>query len=401
VLRLHGYRFRLKPTANEASLLRQFLGCSRFVWNAILAENEARYDMGDPLKMSYSAFCDRLKTLKSRHDFLRGVHSQPLQQTLRDLAGAYQKAFNPKLAVEMPKFKKKGFAQGIRFPQGFKVERNGVYLPKIGWVAFRVSKRTAKRRVLGEVKNVTVRLEAGKWYVSFQTEREVTEPIHENAGSAIGIDVGVTRFAALSDETFCEGANAFQKHERRLATLQRRLAHKVKFSANWRKAKARITAIHSRIANIRKDQIHKASTTISKNHAVVVMEDLRITNMTASAAGAIEEPGRNVAAKSGLNRRILDQGWGELRRQLGYKLAWLGGALLFVDPRNTSRTCNVCGSVSAENRVTQAAFKCVSCGHASNADVNAAKNILGRAGQARIACGVSKDTAKQETLCVA
>jgi putative transposase len=401
MIRLEGYRFRLKPKPAEASLLRQFVGCSRFVWNAILAENEARFEMGDPLKVSYAAFCERLQTLKARHDFLRGVHSQPLQQTLRDMAGAYQRAFNPKLAAEMPTFKKKGFAQGIRFPQGFKVERNGVYLPKIGWVGFRVTKRTAKRKVLGEVQNVTVRLEAGKWYVSFQTEREVAEPVHENAGSAVGIDVGVARFAALSDQTFCDGANAFQKHERRLAVLQRRLARKVKFSANWRKAKARITAIHSRIANIRKDQIHKASATISKNHAVVVMEDLRITNMTASAAGATAEPGRNVAAKSGLNRRILDQGWGELRRQIGYKLDWLGGTLLLVDPRNTSRTCNACGHISAENRVTQAAFKCVDCGHASNADTNAAKNILGRAGQARIACGVSKVTAKQEALCVA
>jgi len=401
MIRLQGYRFRLKPRPAAASLLRQFVGCSRFVWNTILAENETRFEMGDPLTTSYSAFCDRLKTLKARHEFLRGVHSQPLQQTLRDLAGAYQRAFNPKLAAEMPTFKKKQNAQGIRFPQGFKVERNGVYLPKIGWVAFRVTKRTAKRKVLGEVKNVTVRLEAGKWYVSFQTEREVPEPVHENSGSAVGIDVGVVRFAALSDETFCEGANAFQRHERRLAVLQRRLARKVKFSANWRKAKARITAIHSQIANIRKDQIHKASSTISKNHAIVVMEDLRITNMTASAAGIIEEPGRNVAAKSGLNRRILDQGWGELRRQIGYKLDWLGGTLLLVDPRNTSRTCNACGHVSADNRVAQSAFKCVECGHASNADTNAAKNILGRAGQARIACGVSKDTAKQEAPCAA
>lgn len=401
MLRLQGYQFLLKPTSEEASLLRQFVGSSRFVWNAILAENEARFEMGDPLPLRYEALTSRLMTLKLRHPFLQEACAQALQQTLRDLAVGYQRAFNPKLAAEMPTFKKKGFAQGIRFPQGFKVERNGVYLPKIGWVAFRVSKRTAKRQIAGEVKNVTVRLEAGKWYISFQTEREIAEPIHANAGSAVGIDVGVTRFASLSDGTFFEGANAFKKYERRVAILQRRLARKVKFSKNWRKAKAKITAIHSRIANIRKDQIHKASATISKNHAVVVMEDLRITNMTASAAGTIEEPGKNVAAKSGLNRRILDQGWGELRRQLGYKLDWLGGALLLVDPRNTSRTCNACGHISADNRVSQSAFKCVECGHASNADTNAAQNILGRAGQARIACGVSKDTAKQETLCAA
>jgi putative transposase len=377
----------LKPTLAEAALLRQCLGCSRFVWNAILAENEHRFDEGDPLPLNYAAFCARLKALKARHPFLREVPSQPQQQTLRDLALAYRTAFDPNLATGMPAFKKKGFAQGIRFPQGFKVERNGVFLPKVGWVAFRLSRRTAKRRIEGAVKNATVRLEAGAWYVSFQTEREVAETTHEKAGPVVGIDVGVARFAALSDGTFFEGANAFKTYERRLAFLQRRLARKVKFSGNWRKAKARITKLHRRIANVRQDQLHKASATISKNHAVVVLEDLRIANMTMSAAGTIEAPGRNVAQKRGLNRRVLDQGWGEFRRQLDYKLAWRGGTLLLVDPRETSRTCHTCGHVSADNRRTQATFLCVACGHAADADTNAAKNILRRAGCARIACG--------------
>ncbi|MGH7706365.1 MAG: RNA-guided endonuclease InsQ/TnpB family protein, partial [Vulcanimicrobiaceae bacterium] len=151
------------------------------------------------------------------------------------------------------------------------------------------------------------------------------------------------------------------------------------------------------------DMLHKASTTISKNHAVVVLEDLRIRNMTASAKGTLDEPGSNVRAKSGLNRRILAQGWGEFRRQLDYKLAWNGGTLLLVDPRNTSRTCAACGHVSAENRQTQAAFRCIACGHAANADTNAAINILRRAGQVRIACGDSSldGSAKQETRRVA
>lgn len=131
------------------------------------------------------------------------------------------------------------------------------------------------------------------------------------------------------------------------------------------------------------------------------MEDLRIANMTASAKGTLETPGINVHAKSGLNRRILDQGWGEFRRQLGYKLEWKGGTLVLVDPRDTSRTCAACGHISRENRQTQAAFCCVACGHAANAD--AAINILRRAGSARIACGdVPLGTSvKQETQRVA
>jgi putative transposase len=403
VIRRQGYRFRLNPIPAEEARLRQFLGCSRFVWNAIVAENESCHEQGDPHPLNHGAFCARLKALKARHQFLREVHSQPLQQTLRDLAGAYQKAFDSKLAAAMPTFKKRASAQGIRFPQGFKVERNGVYLPKIGWVAFRVSNRTAKRTIEGEVKNVTVRLEAGQWYVSFQTQREGADPVRQNAGASIGIDVGVVRFAALSDGTFFAGANAFKQHELRLALLQRRLACKVRFSANWRKAKARITSLHSRIANIRQDQLHKASTTISKNHAIVILEDLRIVNMTASAKGTIETPGANVAQKRGLNRRILDQGWSEFRRQLGYKLAWSGGILLLVDPRNTSRKCSACGHLSADNRRTQSTFVCTACGYASNADSNAAKNILGRAGCARIACGgpSADGSTKQEAQCAA
>jgi putative transposase len=219
----------------------------------------------------------------------------------------------------------------------------------------------------------------------------------------VGIDLGVARFAALSDGSFVEGANPLKHYEKRLAFLQRRLAKKEKFSANWRKAKARCTKIYSQVANIRNDAIHKVSAAISKNHAIVVMEDLRIGNMTKSAKGSVESPGRNVRAKAGLNRRILDQGWGEFRRQLSYKLAWKGGTLLLVDPRNTSRTCSTCGYISAHSRLTQAAFVCVACGRAGNADTNAARNILGRAGWARIACGDSSGDGlpKQEAQCVA
>ena len=112
------------------------------------------------------------------------------------------------------------------------------------------------------------------------------------------------------------------------------------------------------------------------------MKDLRIKNMTATAKGTVENPGVNVAAKSALNRRLLDQGWGELRRQVGYKLKWAGGELKLVDPRNTSRTCSQpnCGHVSRDNRLTQADFLCLKCGHTANADTNAAINILRRAG---------------------
>jgi putative transposase len=403
VIRRQGYRFRLSPSVAEDVLLRQFLGCARFVWNALLAENQYRYEQGDPLRLSYASFCARLKMLKARHPFLRDVHSQPLQQTLRDLARAYRSAFDPKVSMEMPTFKKRASPHGIRFPQGFKVERNGVYLPKIGWIGFRLSKRTQSRKIAGTIKNVTIRLEGGQWYVTLQTERDVAEPVHQNAGSAVGIDLGVARFAALSDGSFVRGTQAFKTHERRLALLGRRLARKVKFSANWRKAKG---ATHETAhPNREHPQGPLAQSQRDDQQEPRDRRDGRPSHHEhdKSANGSVERPGSNVRAKAALNRRILDQGWGEFRRQLAYKLAWNGGTLLLVDARNTSRTCSACGHVSAENRRTQVSFICVSCGHASNADTNAAKNILGRAGCARIACGdPSVDgSTRQEARCVA
>lgn len=149
VLKRQAYRYRLSPTRSEAALLRKFLGCSRFVWNAILAENEFRYAAGDPLKIGRASFCERLIALKERHVFLRSAHSQPLQQTLNDLVKAYERAFDPKLLAEPPVFKKKHKAQGIRFPQGFRLSGRTVFLPKIGWIPIRASKRTMKRKIAG------------------------------------------------------------------------------------------------------------------------------------------------------------------------------------------------------------------------------------------------------------
>jgi putative transposase len=121
---------------------------------------------------------------------------------------------------------------------------------------------------------------------------------------------------------------------------------------------------------------------------MIVIEDLKVKNMSKSASGTVEAPGRCVKAKSGLNKSILDQSWGEFRRQLEYKQVWRGGEVLAIDPRNTSRTCPACKHVSAENRTTQAKFECVECGFAENADLTAAMNIL-RAGHARFACQVN------------
>ena len=174
----------------------------------------------------------------------------------------------------------------------------------------------------------------------------------------------------------------------KLAKLQRRLARKKKFSSNWKKAKARITKLHSKIANIRKDFVNKASNSISKNHAIVCIEDLQVKNMSASAAGPKDKPGKNVRAKAGLHRSIRDASPFELRRQLEYKTVWRGGLLIPVPPQNTSRFCPCCEHVSQDHRKSQSEFVCVECGFSENADLVGAINIK-RLGIASFVCSSS------------
>jgi putative transposase len=224
-----------------------------------------------------------------------------------------------------------------------------------------------------------------KWFMSIQTEREV-EQVTPSATSAVGIDMGIKRFATFNDGSFLEPLNSFKKHEQRLAKYQRRMARKVKGSCNWKKAKSKVNKVHSDIANARKDFIHKVTSTISKSHTLVVIEDLKVGNMSRSAKGTGTKPGRNVRQKAGLNRAILDQGWFEFRRQLKYKLNWQGGMLLPVPAHYTSQTCPKCGHVHADNRKSQALFLCVNCAYTNNADVVGAMNILER-GQRLLACG--------------
>ena len=176
------------------------------------------------------------------------------------------------------------------------------------------------------------------------------------------------------------------------------MSRKQKFSNNWKKEKARVQKIHTYIANARRDFLHKATTIISKNHAMVCIEDLKVRTMSKSAAGSSEEPGKNVRTKSGLNKSILDQGWFEFRRQLEYKQAWRGGDVLALSSYNTSRTCPTCNHVSVKNRITQAEFACIKCGYQNHADIVGAMNILER-GHRLLACGelVQEDlSVKQE-----
>lgn len=391
---LQAYKFQLRPKKGQENVMKRFAGSCRFVWNKALAKEKENYEETGK-RLGYYKLADQLKEWKQEEEtaFLKEAHSQILQQTLKDLEKAYGNFFAKKAAF--PRFKKKGALDSFRYPQGFKLDEpnNRIFLPKIGWIRYRNS-----RKIQGIAKQVTVSLSAGNWYVSIQTEREETLLQHPST-SAIGIDMGVARFATLSDGNYIEPLNSFRTHEEKLAKLQRELSRKKKFSSNWNKQKEKVQKQHQKIANVRKDFLHKCTTAICKNHALVVVEDLKVKHMSHSNSGTVENPGHNVKIKSSMNKAILDQGWFEFRRQLEYKLLWNGGRLLVVPPQFTSQKCSHCGNTSKENRKTQAKFKCSDCGFESNADYNAAVNILA-AGLAVSACGASQRFAmKQEPAC--
>lgn len=383
--RLQAFKYELMPTGEQQRNMRRFAGACRFVYNKALALQKERNERGEK-RLGYSALCKMLTGWRNNTDtpWLADAPTHPLQQTLKDLERAYDNFFAKRAAF--PAFKKKGLRESFRYPDPKQIKldqtNSRIFLPKLGWMRYRNS-----RDALGELRNVTVSMRAGKWFVSIQTERDVIQPLPQGT-SAIGIDMGIARFATMSDGSFLAPLNSFRRHEARLRHAQRAMSRKRKFSSNWKKAKVRLQRIHACIGNARRDYLHKATTTISKNHAMVCIEDLQVRNMSGSAAGTLDEPGRNMRAKSSLNKSILDQGWFEFRRQLDYKLAWSGGLLVGVPPANTSRTCPTCGCMSAKNRTTQAKFACVTCGFEENADVVGAINILAR-GHRVAACGES------------
>jgi putative transposase len=345
----------------------------RWIWNAALAEQQARHKRGE----KYANYVDMAKWLTAwRHApataWLAIGPMHPQQQVLRRLDKAYRRFFSK--AGGFPKFKKFGQAPGIRFPdpKQFALDApNGrIKLPKLGWVRLRQSEV-----VEGALRNITLSQEGVKWFASLQVEVNGPVPALGMAPS-LGVDLGLTAFAATSEGALVPPLKALARQQRRLKYAQRAVARKKKGSCNRRKAINRLGNLHRRIARQRRDWINKLSTDLANSHAVIALEELRIKNMSGSAKGTAESPGRNVKAKAGLNRGILDAAWGEFTRPLGYKLEWRGGELILVNPAYTSRTCRVCGHQDKENRKTQAVFCCVACGHTENADIHAAKNIL-------------------------
>ncbi|MBO6225376.1 MAG: transposase, partial [Psychrobacter sp.] len=398
------YKFRLEPNAEQEIILNNLVGSARFVWNQMLAMSFEMFAKDEFINAT--SLVNKIMDIKANPEFAflkESSNAVSLQQKVRDLASAWSRFFDPKAHARlkenkkrprkpkfftlidgtqiqrralMPQFKRKSDGYDsirlVQFDKYCRVEGNRVKLPNgIGLVKFRKS-----QDIIGTIKNVTISKKSGRWYVSFGTERELTQnPIHPST-SAVGIDLGINKLITTSNGQVIKPKNSFKANQVKLAKLQRGLAKKVKFSENWKKQNRKIQKLHSHIADIRHDYLHKITTDISKSHAMIACEDLKVANMSKSASGTAENKGRHVKAKSGLNKSILDQGWGMMIDMLEYKQHWQGGLLIKVNPRYTSQTCSQCQHVSKENRQTQARFECVKCRYVANADFNAARNIL-------------------------
>ena len=378
---LRGYKYKLTPNKTQSLLLKKWIGANRCLYNVALAQREMT-DYREH-RLNYGSQASELKMLKKEFPWMKEPPSQTLQQTLRDLDGAFQRFFRGE--SRFPKSKKKFQSSGIRFPTPSSIKIvptesrkvGKVELPKIGVLKFRKS-----REIGGEIRSCTISKEANnEFYISFLCRVDVLDPVCPSG--ELGIDRGIVHTLAFSnsvDGDFFKDLPIYKikKIEEKIASLQQLMAKKVKFSNNWRKLKLKVSKCHSQIARIRHDFLQKVAVRIAKNHGLVVIEDLKTKNMSKSASGSLEAPGRMVAQKSGLNRAILRQGWHKFQVMLEHKVKENGGVLLKVSPKNTSRECNKCAYTDSENRPDQSTFCCGKCGHTENADINAAKTILAR-----------------------
>lgn len=371
------YKFRLKTTPAIEHKLRCFAGHTRFLWNYFQSLNHRRLSLKQPI-MTYGEMDFWSKRLKhsEEYGFLAEAPAHILQQKLKDLERAYFDAFDKNQPNKrLPKKRKRTCHNSFRYPdpKQFKVSNRRVFLPKVGWVGFYKS-----RAIEGEMKNLTVSYSGGHWYISIQVELEV-EPPKERPIHPIGIDLGIAQLATVASvtEVYVYGPrNSYRQSQARLTKEQRKLSRKVKYSKNWQKQKKKLQRLHQKITHARHDYLHQISSILSKSHARIYVEDLKVAQMSKSAKGTVDNPGRNVKAKSGLNKGILDQGWSLFKTWLKYKCEWRGGELREVPAAYTSQSCSVCGYRERANREIQSEFKCQSCGLEVNADINAARNIL-------------------------
>jgi putative transposase len=391
-------RYRMLPTPAQEAVLRDHCAQARYVWN-LAVEQHSHWRLGRKGAPGYLEQCRQLTQARAEHSWLAAGSQTVQQQALRDFAQAMAAFFDPANPAGRPSWRKAGRDEGFRITgrrgrqwDARRVSRKvgQVWVPKAGWVRFRWS-----RAVPAGVKSYRVTMDrAGRWHVAFAA---VPDPVPApGTGQAVGIDRGVAVSAALSTGELLHCPTLTARERIRMRRLQRRLARATRGSSRGGRVRHAIARLRARETDRRKDWAEKVSTDIVRRFDVIRVENLQIGKMTRSARGTRENPGRNVGQKAGLNRGILGSGWGLLVRRLAQKAP---GRVEKIKPALTSQRCSACGQVDLDSRESQAVFRCTACGFASNADVNAAKNIAaGHAVTARGGDGVARPVNREPHL---
>lgn len=355
---LKAYKYKINPSDKQKAVLSQFFGCSRWVYNwglnrksehyAETKENISCFDLGKEIT--------QLKKTEE-YSWLRDVHSQVLQTSLRNLDNAYTNFFNRR--ADFPKFKKKSNKQTIQYPQGVKIKDNKIYLPKIGWVYFFNS-----RSFVGNIKTVTVtKTCTNKYFVSILVETEVIhpprKPIQEQ--STVGLDFGIKDLVITSDGEVFENQKHFQKMKSLLRVEQRSLSRKKKGSKRYEKQRLRVAKIHEKITNQRLDYLHKISTKLIQQYDTICIEDLSVESLLQERK---------------MSSLIADASWKTLRTVLEYKSEWYGKNLIVIGRfEPSSKRCNNCGYINPNLKLSQRKWDCPKCQRTLLRDENAALNI--------------------------
>lgn len=386
--------FRLYPKKDQQILLSKTVGSARFVYNRYLAQKIRYYEKhkhieGKNRKCLSNKRCMRRLTLlkqKEEYKWLREVDSTALQQSLNDLDRAYRNFFK---GAAHPKFHKKGQKESFRCVMGlsYDPDSSSLKIGKNGWIKARGSWNVFLDG-LQKIQSITVRKDSdGKWYASvmFKTENRKLDPARHQI---CGIDVGVKRPLQVcgvtygGEEKFAvygrEVKRQLERLECRRKRYQRRYSRCQSGSSNQSKARKKLGKAFWREQQIRKNWQEQTSFKLSTTYNVIALENLNIKAMTRSAKGNLQNPGKNVKAKSGLNRELLRLGFSRFITRLEHKVLQREGTVVFVPAHHTSQECSACGFVSKTNRKTQSKFECGQCGHTENADRNAARNIRQR-----------------------
>lgn len=344
---LKAQKVRLYPNKEQQQIISSQIGGARYVYNRTLALRKFAYTKFG-VKVGKFALIKHITKLKKREktSWLKDIDSQALQQSIANMDKAYQHFFK---GGGYPKFKSRHHSrQSYQYPQRVKIEGNKVFLPKVGWVKC----KGLRKEFVGKIKTVTVSYEAYQYHASILVDMGEQEVTINHNSKAIGLDVGVSLVVADSNGRKVKSLDLVRELSK-LRTRAQQLSRKKKGSNNRAKAKAKIAKQNLRIANMRKDFLHKLSLQYAEKQGIVVIENLKIKNMTKATKGTVEKPSKNAKAKRGLNRVITQQSWGLFFELLEYKLNERGGQLIKVDPKFTSQTCNKCGHISKENRKSQ------------------------------------------------